>query len=88
MKTPLPEPVQAVCVMVSNIGSTHMTPKGNYYTSKQLLAAMVAAYNEAIEDAAKVCTKDAEQFAKDDWQSTALACYACTNTIRKMKETP
>ena len=76
MKTPLPE---------------HPEPHTYTWTKleeESIRAAMVAAYNEAIEDAAKVCTKDAEQFAKDDWQSTALACYACTNTIRKMKETP
>ena len=32
----LPKPLMAVCVMVSAHGSTHMTPRNDYYTADQL----------------------------------------------------
>ena len=44
---PLPKPVQAVCVMVSAVGSTHKTPAERYYTEAQLQA-----YGQACADAA------------------------------------
>ena len=90
MKTPMPKPVQAVCVMVSNIGSTHMTPKGNYYTSKQLRAAMVAAYNEAIEDAAETCRDMKQECGEPDSMQACLnrQMMSCSDAIRKLKETP
>jgi hypothetical protein len=44
---PLPKPVQAVCVMVSAIGSTHREPAKSYYTEAQLQA-----YGQACADAA------------------------------------
>lgn len=45
MKTPLPTPGKWL----------HERCGQKVYTESQLRAAMVAAYNEAIEDAAKVC---------------------------------
>ena len=83
MKTPLPEPVQAVCVMVSNFGSTHMTPKGNYYTSKQLRAAMVAAYEEGVEDAAKECEGMKVRAVRSSYED---AYRHAASAIRKLKE--
>ena len=83
MKTPLPEPVQAVCVMVSNIGSTHMTPKGNYYTSKQLRAAMVAAYEEGVEEAAKACEGMKVRAIRINYEDVYRHP---ANAIRKLKE--
>ena len=38
----LPPPSRAVCVMVSEVGSTHMTPKGDYYSAKDVLQAYAA----------------------------------------------
>jgi hypothetical protein len=54
-----------------------------YYTKSQ----MIAFQRLTVEACAAVCSKAAEEFARDNWQSAALACYACANTVHKMKET-
>ena len=55
MKTPLPTPGKWL----------HERCGQKVYTESQLRAAMVAAYNEAIEDAVKVC-QDLEDNSKYD----------------------
>lgn len=51
MKTLIPEPA----IPRSQLLATSQGVFGALFTESQLRSAMVAAYNEAIEDAAKVC---------------------------------
>jgi hypothetical protein len=39
----MPERLRGVCVMISEVGSTHMTPKGDYVTLNQCREAVAAA---------------------------------------------
>lgn len=76
MKTPLPTPGKWL----------HERCGQKVYTEAQLRAAMVAAYNEAIEDAAKVCSKEAKGFIEYNLAQSAHGCNCCADTIRKLGE--
>lgn len=79
----LPEPVKAVCVMVSHVGSTHMTPKDSYFTAAQ----MIAFRNAALEEAAQHCERviDELQITDDISEKIYLDGVDCAEEIRALK---
>lgn len=82
MKTPMPEPA----IPRSQLLATSQGVFGMLFTEEQLRAAMVAAYNEGIEDAAKVCSKEAKGFIEYNLAQSAHGCNCCADTIRKLGE--
>ena len=81
MKTPLPTPGEWL----------HERCGQKVYTESQLRAAMVAAWNEAIEDAARVC-EDTETvtytFGGQLFDSGCETLGKAIDAILKLKETP
>lgn len=73
MKTPMPEPA----IPRSQLLATSQGVFGMLFTEEQLRAAMVAAYNEAIEEAADLC-----EYEFEDVPLTVVA-----DLIRKLKGT-
>ena len=80
MKTPLPTPGKWL----------HERCGQKVYTEAQLKAAMVAAYNEAIEEAALVCRDMKQECGEPDSMQACLnrQMMSCSDAIRKLKETP
>ena len=86
----MPEPLRAVCVMVSAVGSTHMTPKDNYYTATQLreyaaglaakavAAVALRAGQDALDTANSICRAVAElpdRNSPEDWPEAMLVTH-------------
>lgn len=61
----LPAPSRAVCVMVSEVGSTHMTPKGDYYSAKDVQQAYAAGRDSMKAECVKVCEEQYEYYGYD-----------------------
>lgn len=80
MKTPLPTPGKWL----------HERCGQKVYTESQLRAAMVAAYNEAIEEAALVCRDMKQECGEPDSMQACLnrQMMSCSDAILKLKETP
>ena len=85
MKTPLPKPrYHQVTDFDSKVRNLP------HYTEAQLKAAMEAAYNEAIEDAAETCRDMKQECGEPDSMQACLnrQMMSCSDAIRKLKETP
>lgn len=77
MKTPMPEPAG----MLFNLDTAlYDTPA---FTEAQLRAAMVAAYNEGIEEAAKECEGMKVRAVRSSYED---AYRHAASAIRKLKE--
>ena len=78
MKTKMPEPAL-----------THVHLAGDkfssYFTQSQLRAAMVAAYEEGVEEAAKACEGMKVRAVRSSYED---AYRHAASAIRKLKETP
>ena len=70
MKTPMPEPA---------------LPNKRYWIESQLRSAMVAAYEEGVEEAAKECEGMKVRAVRSSYED---AYRHAASAIRKMKETP
>lgn len=82
MKIPMPEPVDSVWASFRGEREI-LSAWDNYYTEAQLRAAMVAAYNEAIEDAAKECEGMKVRAVRSSYED---AYRHAASAIRKLKE--
>lgn len=86
MKTQLPEPAFTNSVVYSGI-AVNKTVDENYYTESQLRAAMVAVWNEAIEEAASAIDPLEEWRGIDE--KAYLIAVGIAKCIRELKkETP
>ena len=88
MKTPLPEPAIWQERWRRNESGEIIAHEAPFtaFTESQLRAAMVDAYNEGIEYAAKVCSKEAKGFIEYNLAQSAHGCNCCADTIRKLGE--
>ena len=88
MKTPLPEPV-AWRFDRPGISKLDSWPHGGdwerLHTQSQLRAAMVAAYEEGVEEAAKACEGMKVRAVRSNYED---AYRHAASAIRKLKETP
>lgn len=89
MKTPLPEPEFSREVTYSGVAINKVVIE-NFYTESPLRAAMQAAYNEAIEEAALVCRDMKQECGEPDSMQACLnrQMMSCSDAILKLKETP
>ena len=96
MKTKMPEPVAArvwIGRMEDLVLDYLYSDQGDgepLFTESQLKAAMVAAWNEAIEEAALVCRDMKQECGEPDSMQACLnrQMMSCSDAILKLKETP
>ena len=92
MKTPLPEPAIWQERWRRNESGEIIAHEAPFtaFTESQLRAAMVAVWNEAIEEAALVCRDMKQECGEPDSMQACLnrQMMSCSDAILKLKETP